>query len=109
LDLPQEGIVVDRELVTALFRILQETLSNVARHANATQVNVRLATEDDSLILEVQDNGKGISEEQISADSSLGILGMRERVVLLEGELIIRGAPGQGTTVRVRVPKVDRH
>jgi PAS domain S-box-containing protein len=109
LDLPQEGIVIDRELATALFRILQETLSNVARYANATHVNVRLAKEDDSLILEVQDNGKGISEEQISADSSLGILGMRERVVLLDGELIVRGVSGQGTTVRVRVPKVDRH
>ncbi len=59
LDLPQDDIVIDRERATALFRILQETLTNVARHADATHVNVRLAKEDGSLILEVRDNGKG--------------------------------------------------
>jgi len=105
LDLPQGDIVIDRELATALFRILQESFTNVARHANATQVNVRLAKENDSLTLEVHDNGRGISEEQLSADSSLGILGMRERALLLGGELAISGAPGEGTTIKVRVPE----
>ena len=105
LDLPPDDIVIDREVATALFRILQETLTNVVRHANATQVSVRLAREDDGLILEVQDNGKGISEEQASADRSLGILGMRERAILLGGELAISGAPGEGTTMRVRIPE----
>jgi signal transduction histidine kinase len=105
LDLPQDDIVVDRELATALFRILQETFTNVARHAQATEVDVRLAKEDDSLILEVHDNGRGISEEQLSADSSLGILGMRERALLLGGELAISGAPGEGTTIKVRIPE----
>jgi signal transduction histidine kinase len=104
LDLPQDDVFVDRELATAFFRILQETLTNVARHANATEVDVRLAKEDDSLTLEVHDNGKGISEEQLSADSSLGILGMRERALLLRGEVTIHGGPGEGTTVRVRIP-----
>ncbi len=105
LDLPQDDIVMDRELATALFRILQETFTNVARHAKATEVDVRLAKEDDSLILEVHDNGRGISEEQLSADSSLGILGMRERALLLGGELVISGAPGEGTTIKARIPE----
>jgi PAS domain S-box-containing protein len=104
LDLPQDDIVIDRECTTALFRILQETLTNVARHANATHLNVRLAKEDSSLILEVRDNGKGISEERLSAGRSLGILGMRERALLLGGEFDISGAPGDGTTIRVRIP-----
>jgi PAS domain S-box-containing protein len=103
LDLPEDDIVIDRERATALFRILQETLTNVARHANATQVNVRLAKEEGSLILEVHDNGKGISREELSAGRSLGILGMRERALLLGGGLSISGAPGQGTTIEVRI------
>jgi two-component system sensor histidine kinase UhpB len=105
LDVPADDIVIDREVATALFRILQETLTNVARHANATHVSVRLAKGDDGLTLEVHDDGKGISEEQVAADSSLGILGMRERAVLLGGELAISGAPGEGTTMTVRIPE----
>ena len=103
LDLPEHDIVIDQERATALFRILQETLTNVARHADATQVNVRLAREKDTLILEVHDNGKGINKEQLSANRSLGILGMRERALLLGGGLAISGAPGQGTTIEVRI------
>jgi PAS domain S-box-containing protein len=102
LDLPVDDIVIDRERATALFRILQETLTNVARHSHATQVNVRLAKEEGSLILEVHDNGKGISKEELSAGRSLGILGMRERALILGGGLAISGAPGQGTTIEVR-------
>jgi PAS domain S-box-containing protein len=105
LDLPHEDIAIDQERATALFRIFQETLTNVARHANATEVNVRLAKEDGNLTLEVHDSGKGVSEAQLSAASSLGILGMRERALLLGGELTITGAAGEGTTVRVRIPE----
>ena len=100
-----DDLVIDREVATALFRILQETLTNVARHASATRVSVRLAKGEDGLTLEVHDNGKGISEDQVSADSSLGILGMRERAVRLGGELAISGAPGEGTTMKVRIPE----
>jgi PAS domain S-box-containing protein len=105
LDLPQGDVVIDEERATALFRIFQETLTNVARHANATEVNVRLDEEDGNLTLEVHDNGGGIREEQLSAGSSLGILGMRERARLLGGELTLAGALGAGTTVRVRIPE----
>jgi signal transduction histidine kinase len=104
LDVPSDDIAIDRESATALFRILQETFTNIARHANATRVDVRLAREGSALTLEVHDNGTGIREEQRAADSSLGILGMRERALLLGGELAISGAPGEGTTVKVRIP-----
>jgi signal transduction histidine kinase len=106
LDLPDDDVVIDQDGATALFRIFQETLTNVARHAGATEVNVRLAKENGDLTLEVHDNGKGVNEEQLSAGSSLGILGMRERALLLGGELTITGGPGEGTTVRVRIPEI---
>jgi PAS domain S-box-containing protein len=105
LDLPQDKDVIDQRRDTVLFRIFQETLTNVARHANATDVNVRLTKEDGSVTLEVHDNGKGVREEQLSAGGSLGILGMQERALLLGGELTITGGPGKGTTVRVRIPE----
>jgi PAS domain S-box-containing protein len=108
LKLPPEDVVTDPAHATAIFRILQETLTNVARHANASRVDVRLAEQNGDLCLEVRDNGKGISEAQLTSSGSLGILGMRERATLLKGELIIRGAPGQGTTVRARIPKTCR-
>jgi signal transduction histidine kinase len=101
---PDSDLSVDPEHATAVFRIFQETLTNVARHAEATQVEVRLTKENGALTLEVRDNGKGVSEEQLSAATSLGILGMRERVLLLGGTLTISGAPGNGTTVRVVIP-----
>jgi two-component system sensor histidine kinase UhpB len=108
LDLPQADVAIDQDRATALFRIFQETLTNVARHANATEVNVRLAEENGDLTLEVHDNGQGLSEEQLSGGGSLGILGMRERALLLGGELKIKGSPEKGTTVRVRVPPARR-
>jgi PAS domain S-box-containing protein len=105
ISLPGADLTLDPEHATALFRIFQETLTNVARHANATEVSVRLAKENGDVSLEVRDDGKGISEGQLSAASSLGILGMRERALLLGGELTINGVPGKGTTVRVRMPE----
>jgi signal transduction histidine kinase len=107
LDRPDSVIGMDAESATALFRIVQESLTNVARHANASEVNIRLTDERGKLILEVRDNGRGIGEEQLSNNRSLGILGMRERVLLIGGELTISGSPGQGTTVRVRIPHSD--
>jgi signal transduction histidine kinase len=109
LDLPPKDISINQERATALFRILQETLTNVARHASATQVNIRLTQEEGRLILEIRDNGKGVSEEQLSAGGALGILGMRERALLLGGELIISGAPGQGTVVSVWIPEARQN
>lgn len=95
----------DQDLNTVFFRIFQETLTNIIRHAGATKVEVRLAESAGYLILEVKDNGRGISEEEIHNTKSIGLLGMRERAALLRGEVRVRGYPGKGTTVSVRIPR----
>jgi PAS domain S-box-containing protein len=109
LDLPKDSLEISQDRATAIFRIFQETLTNIARHADATQVHIRLARENGSLSLEVHDDGVGVSEEQLSASESLGILGMRERALYLGGEVRISGAPNQGTRVSVRIPLSFRH
>jgi signal transduction histidine kinase len=98
---------LDPDLSTAVFRIFQETLTNVARHAEATKVRVELTEEATGLVLIVEDNGRGITEHQISAAKSLGLLGMQERARSWGGDVTFRAAQGQGTTVTVRVPKVS--
>jgi PAS domain S-box-containing protein len=98
------GAALGRELSTAMFRILQEALTNVARHAGASAVAVSLRPEGRDLVLEVADDGKGIGEEQAAGGGSLGLLGMRERARLLGGEVRVVGRPGAGTTVVARVP-----
>jgi signal transduction histidine kinase len=107
VSVPEGDIAVEPDRATALFRIFQETLTNVARHASATRVDVRLTRENGNLILEVRDDGCGVSEDEVWAGSSLGLIGMRERALLLGGELTIRGTPGAGTTVRVRIPETE--
>jgi PAS domain S-box-containing protein len=92
------------EQATAMFRVFQETLTNVARHAQATQVLVSLEMDGDDLEMRVRDNGRGITEAEAAESRSLGLLGMRERIRLIGGEIEIRGQPGQGTLVRVRIP-----
>lgn len=99
-----EELELDTERSTALFRIFQETLTNVARHAQATEVTVRLDLCEAHLILEVKDNGVGISSQALTDSHSLGLLGMRERALLFGGSLDVRGEPERGTTVTVRIP-----
>ncbi len=99
-----EGIHINEELSTALFRIIQETLTNVARHANATQVDISLEANTDELVLKVKDNGKGITEAQISHSKSFGLLGIKERAHVLGGKVKIEGTRNQGTSVTVRMP-----
>lgn len=103
--LPEQEIPLDRERSTAVFRILQEALTNIALHAHASKVTVNVKREDGSLILEVKDNGKGIQQSEIFHVKSLGLLGMRERALAFGGEVQISGAPGQGTLVRLRMPE----
>ena len=100
---------LDREVSTAVFRILQETLTNVARHADATRVKIALnMKKNNSLILVVEDNGKGITEREIASRKSLGLMGMRERALILGGGVTIVGLPGKGTTVTLHIP-LNRH
>ena len=102
--LPADEIALDPDRATAFFRIFQETLTNVARHANATKVTVELKREADSLILAVRDNGKGIDEAAINAANSLGLLGIRERATAFGGNIELTGLPERGTCVTVRIP-----
>jgi signal transduction histidine kinase len=95
---------VGKEQATAVFRIFQEILTNVARHAHASKVWVSLKKTATKLILQVKDNGKGIADKEIVNQASLGILGMRERAMLLGGELVIHGKPARGTIVMVSIP-----
>jgi PAS domain S-box-containing protein len=99
-----DDLDLNAERSTTLFRILQETLTNVARHSEATEVIVTLDRDENDLALEIRDNGKGISQTEISGRRSLGLLGMRERVQRLGGDLTISGAPGEGTIVTARIP-----
>lgn len=99
-----ESFELDKDCSTALFRIFQETLTNIVRHARATEVEVSIIFCDGKLILRVQDNGRGISRSELSGVKSLGLLGMAERAHLIGGELTIEGEQGKGTAVTVGLP-----
>ena len=92
------------DVSTALFRILQETLTNVARHAKATRVEVVEQKQRDRLVLRIRDNGRGFDQSEPSLSKSLGLLGMRERAAILGGRVKISSVPGRGTTVIAWVP-----
>jgi PAS domain S-box-containing protein len=102
--LPESDLPLNPERSTALFRILQETLTNVARHSHATEVVISLTMDDGHIDLNIKDNGEGVKEEQITSRGSLGMLGMRERANLLGGEIVVKGEPGNGTLVIARMP-----
>jgi two-component system, NarL family, sensor histidine kinase UhpB len=95
---------LDRELSTGIFRICQEALTNIIRHAQATRISIHLAMEGELLVLSVEDDGRGITDQELISSTSLGLLGMRERALLLGGELTVVGKPSKGTTVMARVP-----
>jgi len=101
-----EEIILDTNRSTAVFRIFQETLTNVARHAEASRISVTLEQRNSHLIMEVRDNGKGIREEEIFDSESFGLIGMRERALYLGGEFQISSCDdgGGGTTVIVSIP-----
>jgi signal transduction histidine kinase len=101
---PDQGLAMDRDRSTALFRILQESLTNVARHAHATKVEIRLWQEAGEVILTVRDNGHGVQPSKLKDPHSIGLLGMRERASMLEGWCAIKAQAGGGTTVEVRLP-----
>ncbi len=102
--LDPEEIIMDQDRSTAIFRILQEALTNVSRHANATRVRVNLREKAGKLILKVKDNGIGITEKQISDPKSFGLIGIRERVHLFGGEFKISAIRDKGTTVTASIP-----
>jgi PAS domain S-box-containing protein len=102
-----KDITFDKDRNTALFRILQETLTNVARHAEASAVKVSLKQRDGQIELKVRDNGKGITEEQISNPKSFGLIGIRERVKIFGGSNMMKGIANKGTVMTVKIPLQD--
>lgn len=103
--LPVDSVPLDRARSTALFRICQELLTNVARHADASRVEVALRPEGGRVVLAVEDNGRGINGEVATSPKSLGLVGVRERVLPFGGRVEVRGAEGKGTLVRVTLPR----
>jgi len=99
-----EDIILDKDRSTAIFRIFQETLTNVARHAKATKVKVSLKEKAGKIELKVRDNGKGITEEQVSNPKSFGLIGIKERAYYLGGKVVIKGLQDKGTTLTIRIP-----
>jgi signal transduction histidine kinase len=103
LSLP-ETLDLPAGTATVLYRVFQEALTNVSRHANATRVEVRLRTREGEILLEIRDDGRGVTASEIDAPSSLGLIGIRERVDLVGGTVRFQGIPGRGTIVSVRLP-----
>ena len=95
---------LDDVCATTAFRILQETLTNVARHAHATRVKIALQVSAEELTLEVRDNGRGISKSDLLSSTSLGLIGSRERAIACGGKLVIRGIRDHGTIALLRIP-----
>jgi PAS domain S-box-containing protein len=104
LVLPKEELTLEKDKSTAIFRIFQESLTNIARHSEATRVQLSLLNYQSNIYLEIQDNGKGITQEQIRDFKSLGIHGMEERALVFGGQVSIEGIAGKGTKVKVEIP-----
>jgi len=102
--LDAKDTTLDKDRDTAIFRIFQETLTNVARHSKATQVTVNLKEKEGQIKLTVKDNGRGITKEEITHPKSYGLMGIRERAKILNGNSIIKGFRGKGTSVSVGIP-----
>jgi len=100
----QSHFELDEDLKTTFFRVFQESITNVVRHAEASKVNVSMSHEKDQLVMKIRDNGKGIQKDQVEGSSSLGLIGIRERVRFWNGEVFFHGAPEKGTTVEIRIP-----
>ena len=104
LEVGEEDIQLDDNVATGIFRIVQESLTNVLRHAHATRVNVSLTREEGKLRVMVKDNGVGIDFKQPNHRKSFGLSGIGERAIMIGGELMIEGKPNEGTTLTVLIP-----
>ena len=99
-----ENIMLDQDSSLTIFRIFQEALTNIIRHADAKEVTIALKDSDAFLEMEIADNGIGIQAHQVSSPESIGLIGIRERARILGGRVTIFGSTGQGTTVKVFIP-----
>jgi signal transduction histidine kinase len=99
-----EELKLKEDMTTAVFRIFQETLTNITRHAKATLVHISLKIREKHLELIIRDNGNGITDKQIKHPKSFGIMGMKERAEYLRGKITYKGIPNKGTTVHLSIP-----
>ncbi len=104
VDFPEDSLQVEPGIATGLFRIFQESLTNIVRHANATAVTASLRIKGQQLVLTVSDNGKGFDREEVKKKKTLGLLGMKERTLMMNGHCEIDGTPEKGTVLTVSVP-----
>ncbi len=104
LKLPKDNLTSNPALNTTLFRIFQEALTNITRHAQATRVTTCLKKSDHTLILTIRDNGRGITQAELNDPGSLGLLGLRERAAQWGGKVAVSGRAGKGTSVTIRIP-----
>lgn len=102
-----ESIELGEPHATAIFRIVQESLANVAKHAGARQAWVTVRPEPGHILVEVRDDGCGFDTEAARPPQSLGLIGLRERAQLLQGAVTLRSQPGAGTRVQARIPLPD--
>ena len=98
------SLTIHREIAIGLYRIFQEALTNIARHSAATRVDANLLIEPEQLVMTITDDGKGFDPETVKAKKSLGLVGMKERALMMKGKLFTETAPGKGTTIRIIVP-----
>jgi signal transduction histidine kinase len=103
-DCSLENFDLSQEQSTAIFRIFQEALTNILRHAQATSVDIMMKAEAGEFVLAIIDNGRGITENEKSGSQSLGLLGMQERAHLIGGKISFTGVEGEGTVITIRVP-----
>jgi len=106
-DIQEADVSFDKNEITIIFRILQEILTNVARHSKATNVTVSVKNKDGHFLLEVSDDGIGFKLNDCNIIGSLGLLGMKERALSIGGEIRIESAPGQGTTITLMISKIN--
>ncbi|HSC38709.1 MAG TPA: sensor histidine kinase, partial [Chitinophagaceae bacterium] len=99
-----EGVAIPAKLAISLFRIFQESLTNVARHADATKVSSQLTRSGPNIVLKIADNGRGFNMADTALKKTLGLLGMKERILMLDGVYEINSSPGTGTEIVVTVP-----
>jgi signal transduction histidine kinase len=104
LSFDDENLSLGPDADAAIYRIAQEAMTNVARHSNATRMEIRLRSRADELLVDVRDDGRGITADEIADRRSLGILGMRERARGIGATLDVEGIPGSGTIISMRVP-----
>jgi two-component system, NarL family, sensor histidine kinase UhpB len=108
LDGTSEDVELDPDLATTVFRLFQESLTNIAKHAGASEVKVMFTVTDDEVTLQVSDNGVGLAPGALNKRKSFGLRGMRERVAEFGGTLEVMGDPGRGTTLKVTLPRQTR-